>query len=81
MSIPIPEPGLVINYAYLWHTEHEAGREEGRKNRPSVVVLTVERDSDGATVVVVLPVTHSLTAPRCGRRRGDPCCRQAAART
>ena len=59
MSIPIPEPGLVINYAYLWHTEHEAGRDEGSKNRPSVVVLTVERDSDGATVVVVLPVTHS----------------------
>lgn len=59
MSIPTPEPGLVINYAYLWHNEHEAGQEEGRKNRPSVVVLTVERDSDGATIVVVLPVTHS----------------------
>lgn len=59
MSIPTPEPGLVINYAYLWHNEHEAGQEEGRKNRPSVVVLTVERDSDGATIVVLLPVTHS----------------------
>jgi hypothetical protein len=59
MSIPTPEPGLVINYAYLWHTEHEAGQDEGSKNRPSVIVLTVERDADGATVVVVLPVTHS----------------------
>lgn len=62
MSIPAPEPGLVINYAYLWHQEHEAGQEEGRKDRPSVIVLTVERDSDGATVVVVLPITH--TPPR-----------------
>jgi hypothetical protein len=34
MPIPTPEPGLVISYAYLWHHEHEAGREEGRKDRP-----------------------------------------------
>jgi hypothetical protein len=26
MPIPTPEPGLVISYAYLWHTEHEAGQ-------------------------------------------------------
>jgi hypothetical protein len=43
MPIPSPEPGLVISYAYLWHHEHEAGREEGRKDRPSVIVLAVER--------------------------------------
>jgi hypothetical protein len=35
MPIPNPEPGLVISYAYLWHDEHHAGREEG-KDRPSV---------------------------------------------
>jgi hypothetical protein len=29
VPIPTPEPGLVISYAYLWHHEHEAGREEG----------------------------------------------------
>jgi hypothetical protein len=39
MPIPTPEPGLVISYAYLWHHEHGAGREEGRKDRPSVIVL------------------------------------------
>src|SRR5215469_12473560 len=59
MPIPNPEPGLVVSYAYLWHHEYEAGRDEGRKDRPSVVVLTVEREADGATVVVVLPITHS----------------------
>ena len=38
MALPSPEPGLVLNYAYLWHEEHRAGREEGRKDRPSVVI-------------------------------------------
>lgn len=58
MTIPTPEPGLVINYAYLWHYEHEAGQEEGRKDRPSVIVLCVEGPEPGTTVVTVLPITH-----------------------
>src|SRR6516162_250033 len=62
MPIPNPEPGLVISYAYLWHDEHRAGLEEGQKDRPSVIVLAVEREADGATLVTVLPITH--TAPR-----------------
>src|ERR1700736_2923482 len=82
MPIPNPEPGLVISYAYLWHREHQAGREEGRKDRPSVIIVAgrpvddvcrhqagvpVGREADGATVVTVLPITHSgepLGAPR-----------------
>lgn len=59
MTIPTPEPGLVINYAYLWHHEREAGQEEGRKDRPSVIVLCVEGAEAGATVVTVLPITHA----------------------
>lgn len=61
MPIPTPEPGLVISYAYLWHYEHQAGQDEGRKDRPSVIVLAVER-TDGSTVVTVLPITHSAPA-------------------
>ena len=60
MPIPTPEPGLVISYAY--HHEHEAGREEGRKDRPGVIVLAVERPAKDATVVVVLPITHTSPA-------------------
>lgn len=60
MPIPNPEPGLVISYAYLWHRDHRAGQEEGRKDRPSVIVLAVERAADGATVVTVLPITHRM---------------------
>ena len=58
MAVPPPEPGLVINYAYLWHYEHETGQEEGRKDRPSVIVLCVEEAPDAETVVTVLPITH-----------------------
>jgi hypothetical protein len=58
MALPEPEPGLVISYAYLWHHEHQNGQEEGRKDRPSVIVLATERTSDGAVVVTVLPITH-----------------------
>ena len=58
MPLPSPEPGLVISYAYLWRHEHSAGREEGRKDRPCVMILAIEK-TDGETVVTVAPVTHS----------------------
>jgi hypothetical protein len=59
MAIPHPEPGLVINYAYLWHREHETGQEEGRKDGPTVIVRCMEAEAQGATVVTILPITHS----------------------
>ena len=59
MRLPEPEPGLVLKYTYLWRREFLAGREEGTKDRPSVIVLTTVRESDGKTIVTVLPVTHS----------------------
>lgn len=62
MPIPNPEPGLVISYAYLWHYEHQAGQDEGRKDRPAVIVLTAERHEDDETFVIVLPITHSAPA-------------------
>lgn len=59
MGLPTPEPGLVLNYAYLWHDEHRAGQDEVRKDRPSVIVFVVTRQSDDTTIVTVLPITHS----------------------
>jgi hypothetical protein len=54
----------VIAYAYLWRHEHQAGNDEGLKDRPSVIVLAVEREADGAMIVTVLPITHSApTSP------------------
>ncbi len=58
MSLPKPHPGLVVRYSYLWHAEHEAGREDGVKDRPCAVVLSLA-DADGRAVVTVLPITHN----------------------
>lgn len=58
MSWPVPRPGLVVRYAYLWARE---GREEGAKDRPCAIVLVVVRDGD-TPLVRVLPITHA--APR-----------------
>ncbi|MDB5555813.1 MAG: hypothetical protein JWL86_5797 [Rhizobium sp.] len=58
MPLPDPQLGLVISYAYLWRREHRAGLLEGRKDRPCVIVLAVDRGADGTRVTVV-PVTHS----------------------
>lgn len=58
MSLPTPEPGLVIPYAYLWRHEHNRGQEEGRKTRPSVIVLAVQKAADGPPRVTVAPITH-----------------------
>ena len=59
MALPTPEPGLVLNYAYLWNDEHRAGLEEGRKIRPRVIVSCVTREADQAVIVTVLPITHA----------------------
>jgi hypothetical protein len=58
MGIPAPEPGLVISYAYLWNYEAQDGQEEGRKHRPCVIVLTLQRQPDSEAIVTVLPITH-----------------------
>lgn len=54
-----PVPGHVIRYSYLWADEHSRGREDGRKDRPCVVVLSVESLAEGGELLTVLPVTHS----------------------
>ncbi len=61
MTLPTPEPGLVIRYAYLWLSEHRAGREEGVKDRPCAIILTL-LDADDDRRVLVVPITHSPPA-------------------
>lgn len=59
-GLPAPEPGLVISYAYLWHHEAEKGMREGRKDRPSAIVLAQEAPgTNGHQKVVVAPITHT----------------------
>jgi hypothetical protein len=61
VSFPDPYAGLVIRYAYLWKREFAAGRDEGSKDRPCAIVMTVV-DADGDKEVLVLPITHTPPA-------------------
>ncbi|MEM8986688.1 MAG: hypothetical protein AAGC95_08200 [Pseudomonadota bacterium] len=58
MSLPTPQPGLVIRYSYLWAREQARGQQEGVKDRPCAVLLAT-RDADGDLRVIVLPITHA----------------------
>lgn len=60
MVVPDPQPGLVISYSYLWHHEHRAGRDEGRKDRPCVIILAVWRPAKDVILVRVVPITHRV---------------------
>lgn len=57
MTLPTPEPGLVISYSYLWAREHSKGSEEGRKTRPCAIVAA-RQVIEGREIVTVVPVTH-----------------------
>jgi hypothetical protein len=66
VPFPVPVPGLIIRYSYLWASEHERGQEEGVKDRPCAIVLATAGEA-GEKVVTVLPITHSPPAdPRLG---------------
>lgn len=53
-----PEIGLVIRYVYLWWNEARAGREEGRKDRPCLIVhLRVNEFQELETYICA--VTHT----------------------
>jgi hypothetical protein len=58
MAQPLPQPGQVIRYAYLWWSEARVGREPGAKDRPCCVILTRITNA-GNTTAYVLPITHT----------------------
>jgi len=58
VAFPIPVPGLVIRYSFLWRADDARGLDEGDKDRPCAVIL-VTTDSEGQRTVIVLPITHA----------------------
>jgi hypothetical protein len=62
VTLPSPQPGLVIRYGYLWAEDAARGREEGSKARPAAVVLVVGQAGGAPPRVYVLPITHSRPA-------------------
>ncbi|WP_439631804.1 hypothetical protein [Shinella sp.] len=50
-------PGQVITYPYLWAWQNERGETDGRKARPTCVVVAVRSANDGLTHLVLLAIT------------------------
>lgn len=63
MALPVPEPGLVIRFNYLWKREDDQGRDNARYPRPCAIVLSLRRAADGLTLVMVAPISHSAPMP------------------
>jgi PemK-like, MazF-like toxin of type II toxin-antitoxin system len=61
VSLPKPQPGLVISYSYLWAHQNDEGLEEGVKDRPCAIVAA-RQIMEGREVVTVVPVTHTPPA-------------------
>jgi len=49
---------MVLCYSYLWADEYNKGNQEGRKDRPVVVVLA-RHDLGPSSVLYVAPITHA----------------------
>jgi PemK-like, MazF-like toxin of type II toxin-antitoxin system len=62
-SWTIPQPTDVLSYVYLWAWEAEAGRDEGSKERPVVVILATQQRPHGLEILVA-PLT--TRPPRSG---------------
>ena len=50
-------PGQIITYPYLWAWQQDRGETEGRKNRPTCVVIAVRGVNDGLTHLALLAIT------------------------
>jgi hypothetical protein len=57
VTLPEPQPGLVIRYDYLWTREAAAGRQQG-KDRPACLVAATDSTMT-PRFVVILPITHT----------------------
>lgn len=71
-------PGQVIAYPYLWAWQHERGETEGRKARPTCVVVAVRGAKDGLTHLALLAITtQPPQADRVALEVSDMECRRA----
>ena len=59
MALAVPSPGLVIRYRYLWADDAARGAEEGDKERPAAVIMSINPPDATAVRVFALPITHA----------------------
>lgn len=62
MTADFPAAGQVFDYHYLWKWQAERGETEGRKKRPSCVVIVVTNQA-GQHVMFIAPITSKSPAP------------------
>ena len=60
MKIEEPRVGQVIKYSYLWFEESVSGQTEGKKDRPSVIVVATKPMAGNKSRVKVMPITHTM---------------------
>jgi hypothetical protein len=64
VTAEFPAAGQVFDYHYLWKWQYDRGETEGRKKRPSCVVIVVTNQA-GQHVMFIAPITSK--APDQGR--------------
>jgi hypothetical protein len=64
VAADFPAAGQVFDYHYLWKWQADRGETEGRKKRPSCVVIVVT-NATGHHVMFIAPITGK--APDAGR--------------
>ena len=62
MTADFPVAGQVFDYHYLWKWQADRGETEGRKKRPSCVVIVVT-DRVGHHVMFIAPITSKAPDP------------------
>lgn len=62
MAAEFPAPGQVIDYRYLWKREADRGETEGRKPRPSCVVVVIV-NAAGRHVLFIAAITGKAPGP------------------
>jgi hypothetical protein len=78
MAAKVPPQGSVIAYPYLWATQHDEGETEGRKVRPSCLVLRSYDSRQKIHHLFLLAITSqpprsdqtAIAVPDTERRRG-----------
>ena len=77
MASEVPPQGSVIHYPYLWATQRDAGETEGRKSRPTCLVLRISDSERNLHHMILLAISSqpphddqlALEVPDTERRR------------
>lgn len=62
MAADFPAAGQVFDYHYLWKWQADRGETEGRKKRPSCVVIVVA-NAAGHHIMFIAPITSKTPEP------------------